>query len=229
MRFAFLVFEQRPADVVSHPDGRTEIVAEHAGAAIANAAYAAPRSAGEFGASRQGDRPDPVPSDAEIARLHSERLAVWQREMDEELARRERDAGGMGTSQGRRYAYVLRHPEPTIEAVRRELLGEADLGTLEQDDQPVPQATVETRAGYWWAQLTTPGEGFERVIADPGQLPLGPLAALLSEVTDSGWEVVHISEQRAAVQRGEWTFTSTVGLTAVLRRSQADQGSSRTS
>src|SRR4051794_8780661 len=117
---AFAVINQRPADLVTYPDGRVEAYAKGSGAAVAETWNAERRTAHALTQRERMNQglPRPEPSAEEVGRILAERIATWRATMEAELERREREAvPGLGTPEGRRQNYLNRHPIPTAEDV----------------------------------------------------------------------------------------------------------------
>ena len=225
--FVFLAIEQRDADVVTFPDGRREIVAPGQGRRIADDWNAAQLAATEEEAQRlraeyeQQRAETGTPSADEVERIYEERHARWEQEMADELRRLETSSSaGFGTAEGRRRAYLLRHPEPTLATVRDELLKppEAASDAASDGDEPQSLATVTQQEGHWWSRLFGSAREDDRFLSPPGPLPRAEIASMLSELKRDGWEVVHVSEERAAIHDGERSVTTCLGLNVLLRR-----------
>ena len=222
----WVVVERQPAEVVSYPDGRVEIVSSGRGGVVADAWNARSGAASEEDAElrlreleerRAAAR---LPSDEELQRVVDQRHAAWEREMTEELAKLESGSmAGFGTPEGRRRSYMLRNPPPTLETVRDEKLraaGVAEPVPVEADTPP--QATVEEEPDHWWGRLIGPIPDATRRLAGPGPLPRAEIASFLSELANDDWEVVHVSEDREVNHGDERSRATCVGLSIMVRR-----------
>lgn len=212
---AFLAIEQAPADVIGYPDGRIDVVPAGEGTEIANAWAADDQDRDGLEARHQQPRAVRELNEAEVTRIHQERAEAWERDMKQELERLERSpAAALGSAEGRRQAYLIRNPAPTLDHVREELRKPQPSGT---QDNAGPVATVDQEDGHWWARSAGLAPDTCRLLAPPGPVPRKEVAAMLSELADAGWEVVHVSEDRAVLHESDRSVTTCVGLNMLIR------------
>jgi hypothetical protein len=80
------------------------------------------------------------------------------------------------------------------------------------------RARSESLEGCWWATLETEVDGFDRPVEVPGPVPRRTIAQLLSRLSQEGWDVRHVSEERVAVHRGEESQAVCVAVNVMLSR-----------
>jgi hypothetical protein len=223
--YGYLTVEQRPADVVTYPDGRIEVVAVGEGKAIAEAWNAATAATAEDARQqRQAALDDevaarPEVSDADIERILAERMVSWEARLKESVEA----PSAFGSPEGRRAAFLRRNPSPTLEDIREELSRrQAPPSRRVRAERRTSLALAEERPGHWWARLAGPASAFDRPFAAPGPLPGGDVAALLTEMARTGWDIVHVSEERAAHHEDDRSMTTCIGLNVLVRRTAGE-------
>jgi hypothetical protein len=81
-----------------------------------------------------------------------------------------------------------------------------------------PDGRPRVLEGRWWrARIESDGAGFEAWLADAEEsYPRAAVAHALSEVSDGGWTIRHISEERRAVHDDEGSRTVVVSAWILL-------------
>jgi hypothetical protein len=61
--------------------------------------------------------------------------------------------------------------------------------------------------------------GFDSPVHGPGPLPRKAIAQLLSRLSEEGWDVRHVSEERAVVHHRDESTAVCIGMNLMLGRS----------
>ena len=210
LTFSYLIIDQRPADLVTFPDGATELHPAGSGAGVVetfNAARAAEAEREPGPAAPAG-----APGEDEIQAMLDELTSAWEAA----LAALERETSPFGNPESRRAAFLRRTPKPTREDA------EARLGRgsapRPRRRSPLSSAGTELIAGCWWAGLDADDGGFERPVDGPGPLPRKAVTQLLSRLSGEGWDVRHVSEERAAIHGHDQSRAVCVAMNVMLSR-----------
>jgi hypothetical protein len=210
LTFGYLIIDQRPADLVTFPDGAAELHPSGMGASVAadwNAARAA----------EVESEPVPVeqaaePDEDEIQATLEELITAWEAA----LADLDRDSSPFGNPAGRRAAFLRRTPKPTREDARAKLRTPGPRPRRRAGAQN--SARTEPVDACWWATLEADAAGFDGPVQGPGPLPRKAIARLLGRLSEKGWDVRHVSEERAAVHGREQSRAVCVGMNVMLSR-----------
>jgi hypothetical protein len=185
--YGYLIVDRRPADLVRFPDGTAQLHPPGAGEFVAAGFDKRPRT-GEEPPAPAGE-PDEHEVRVRLGELH----AAWTASVEAALDAMARDDTSLGNPVARRAAYLRRHPEPTPEEAREDLL---------RARAAAPAARARARAervdACWWASFEAGEEGFDLPLEGPGAVPRAALAALLSRMSGDGWDLRHVSEDRGA-------------------------------
>jgi hypothetical protein len=211
LTFGYLIIDQRPADLVTFPDGAVELHPSGGGAGVA-AEWNAARAA-EVESEPVPVEPAAEPDEDEIQATLEELNTAWEAA----LADLERESSTFGNPAGRRAAFLRRTPKPTREDALEKL----------RTPSPRPRrraagarnsARTEPVDACWWATLEADAAGFDGPVQGPGPLPRKAIAQLLGRLSQKGWDVRHVSEERAAVHGREQSTAVCVGMNVMLSR-----------
>lgn len=207
--FTYLLIDQRPADVVSFPDGTVEMHPAGSGIGVAADWNVAQEAPGEPVA----EAPPVEPGEDEIQAALDDLTATWEAA----LAELERESSSFGSPESRRAAFLRRSPRPTRDhAVAKLRVPASRPRRRVVDDRSLAQS--QTVDDCWWATLDTDLGGFDKPVDVGGPVPRRTIAKLLSQLSQEGWDVRHVSEERAAVHGREESKAVCVSVNVMLSR-----------
>jgi hypothetical protein len=183
--YAYLRVETRDFDLVRLPDGTDLRVGRGSGKRKAAEWRAAQAEAARDTDSERVEQQARAKAFEEAQVAQAARVAKWQEQLDRALE----DASTITAMRAIREDFAARRPEPPVDPIDGRPVELADALGI-----PVPEVIPERR---WIAALAEIEPRAEFVLGPDGPYPRPAVAKALSELENSGWSVVHVSEERA--------------------------------